>query len=385
MDVIESYVAHHGSSMVARQRIFATAWFREFERANFARTNEIRPARLPPKERKTMATIYVVQPGDALSRIARDHGTTSEAIKAANPDLIASVHAIRAGWKLLIPGPGESPPAREDSPLAATDSGDTYAIKAGDTLWELATDWGVTVEAIARLNSIADPGQLHLGLTIKKPTGANGASSSPTTTITNDDSPPGPLVSEGLVFTRIPLESPYTMTGDYLDVYEGNSLHVGVDLAGIEIGRPIFAPAGGTLRVHRVGDGTGFDSFGNCVVINHHGTPYWSIYAHMDSTPHETGDVVSTGDVLGFVGWTGKVLPRDSSARHLHWQVSDNEWFPKSEARTRNPALFFAAGIRLPGTNMVGASPDAFGQCKGTIGGPRPRRGGPAKPKKKFD
>lgn len=329
-----------------------------------------------------MATTYVVEPGDTLGKIAKAHHTTAEAIRAANAGLIADVNKIVTGWKLTIPGEGEPVPERVivTEEARATDSGETYTIRAGDNLSALANEWRTTVEAICALNAIADANFIFAGQVVKKPSGSTA-----TTTPGNTTTPVVNLSgASGLVFTRSPLDPGYVVTGQYLEMYEGNQLHVGLDLGGIDVGTPIFAPAGGKATVHRPEDGTGFDTFGICVVLDHPNTPFWSIYAHMDDTPLASGSSVSPGDTIGFVGWTGKVLPKSPAGRHLHWQVSDSAWFPKKQEATRDPAAFFAPGVGLPQGGLTGAGPGSFGQCAKSLGGPRPRKGGPSKPKRKL-
>ena len=46
---------------------------------------------------------YTVKKGDNLTDIAKEHGTTVEAIKKANSSLIKNVNSIQIGWKLKIP------------------------------------------------------------------------------------------------------------------------------------------------------------------------------------------------------------------------------------------------------------------------------------------
>ncbi|MBE7520385.1 MAG: LysM peptidoglycan-binding domain-containing protein [Thermoflexaceae bacterium] len=48
-------------------------------------------------------------------------------------------------------------------------SGSTYVVKAGDTLWDLAVAWGVTVEAIVAANNLASPDDLSIGQELKVP------------------------------------------------------------------------------------------------------------------------------------------------------------------------------------------------------------------------
>lgn len=55
--------------------------------------------------------IYVVRPGDSLSKIAQRFGTTIQALVEANP-IIRNPRLIRPGWQLVIPGSGGSPTRR---------------------------------------------------------------------------------------------------------------------------------------------------------------------------------------------------------------------------------------------------------------------------------
>ena len=58
---------------------------------------------------------------------------------------------------------------------AATGQGFTYTVVAGDTLLTIATRFGTTTEAIAQLNSLADPNALTLGQKLQIPGSASGA------------------------------------------------------------------------------------------------------------------------------------------------------------------------------------------------------------------
>lgn len=53
------------------------------------------------------------------------------------------------------------------APTATEES--TYTVQAGDTLYDLALEWGTTVEAIAELNELADANVLKVGQVLKKP------------------------------------------------------------------------------------------------------------------------------------------------------------------------------------------------------------------------
>ena len=134
---------------------------------------------------------------------------------------------------------------------------------------------------------------------------------------------------------------PAIVTGGYRQDY-GNYLHRGIDLGGVPVGTPILAPAAGIVTVHRPGDGWGNGSFGINVVIDHPGTPWWTIYAHMLETDRVSGEQVGAGDVIGAVGFTGFVVPEGPAGAHLHWQLSAHSGFPQGFEYIANPLHFFA-------------------------------------------
>lgn len=65
------------------------------------------------------------------------------------------------------------------SPSASTGGGtgqsSTYTVVAGDTLQTIAARFGTTPEAIAQLNSLADPNTLTLGQKLQIPAGSSGS------------------------------------------------------------------------------------------------------------------------------------------------------------------------------------------------------------------
>ena len=91
-------------------------------------------------------------------------------------------------------------------------------------------------------------------------------------------------------------------------------LHSGVDIASSGIsGSSIYAAKGGTVM--KAGYNRGY---GNYVVIDH-GDGYATLYGHASSLCVSAGQVVSKGDVLGYVGSTGY-----STGPHLHFEIMLN-------------------------------------------------------------
>ncbi|MBL8046739.1 MAG: LysM peptidoglycan-binding domain-containing protein [Anaerolineales bacterium] len=113
------------------------------------------------------ATIYVVQPGDQLLRIARKFGVPLSQLKAANG---LSSDTIQPGRQLLIP---TRLPATVTRTPSRTPTGVfiTYTVKAGDRLWRIATWYGITLKALRDANGLSGD-TLRVGqvLTIPNPT-----------------------------------------------------------------------------------------------------------------------------------------------------------------------------------------------------------------------
>ena len=96
--------------------------------------------------------------GDTLFEIAQRFGVSLQALIAANPQ-ITNPDLIFPGQVICIPVVTQPCP-----------NGITYTVMPGDTLFGIAQRFGVTVEAILRLNpQIVNPDQLQVGETLCLP------------------------------------------------------------------------------------------------------------------------------------------------------------------------------------------------------------------------
>jgi murein DD-endopeptidase MepM/ murein hydrolase activator NlpD len=96
-------------------------------------------------------------------------------------------------------------------------------------------------------------------------------------------------------------------------VYKDRRAHLGLDFTA-PLGTPIYATADG--RVKDAGFNTG--GFGNRVVISH-GFGYETLYGHMLRIKVRVGEMVKRGEVIGYVGNSGK-----STGPHCHYEVHRN-------------------------------------------------------------
>lgn len=96
-------------------------------------------------------------------------------------------------------------------------------------------------------------------------------------------------------------------------IYKTTKFHAGLDFTAPQ-GTPIYATANGTVEVAGFTEG----GYGNHVVINH-GYGYQTLYGHMFKVKAHVGQVVKRGEVIGYVGSTGK-----STGPHCHYEVHKN-------------------------------------------------------------
>ena len=95
------------------------------------------------------------------------------------------------------------------------------------------------------------------------------------------------------------------------------SSHTGTDIACAE-GTPILAAADGTVTVANGLDSWG-GSYGYYIQINH-GNGLETLYAHCSSICVTTGQQVQAGQIIGYVGHTGR-----ATGSHLHLEVLINK------------------------------------------------------------
>ena len=112
-----------------------------------------------PDNSNTTYISYTVRRGDTLSEIAMNYGVTVSEIAGINN--IANPNLIYVGQVLSIPRNGGTTSGNSNSNLT------TYIVKRGDTLSEIAMNYGVTVSGIAGLNGISNPNLIYPGQVLR--------------------------------------------------------------------------------------------------------------------------------------------------------------------------------------------------------------------------
>ncbi len=232
-------------------------------------------------------SLYVVREGDSLSQIAEMFGVSVNTIAWAND--FERGATIQPGQRLII------------LPI----SGVQHTVQTGETVKSIANKYkgdAAVDEILAEIiqyNGLDEAGTIAKGDIIIIPGGeevrvavsggASGKSSS---------------VPSYVGYFMRPVNGAVKTQG--IHGYNG------VDLAA-SAGTPIMAAAGGSVIVSKSSGWNG--GYGNYVVIRHdNGTQ--TLYAHLSSNIAAVGQKVVQGQVIGYIGSTGK-----STGIHLHFEV----------------------------------------------------------------
>jgi murein DD-endopeptidase MepM/ murein hydrolase activator NlpD len=102
----------------------------------------------------------------------------------------------------------------------------------------------------------------------------------------------------------------------YHPILHYRRMHTGVDLSA-KTGTPIYATGDGVVEV--AGRSDQLSGYGVTVLIRH-GYGYQTLYGHMNEVKVHQGQKVKRGQLVGFVGNTGK-----TTGVHLHYEVRKND------------------------------------------------------------
>ncbi len=228
-------------------------------------------------------SVYVVRDGDSLSQIAKMFSVSVNTIIWANN--IRRGSFIQIGQNLII------------LPV----SGVRYTVKKGDTLAGITKKLKGNLEEIKQFNDIRDNASLVVGQVIVVPDGELGT----------------PTYRPVKYTAKVHGTEGPSYVGYYLRPAPGirtQGLHGfnAVDIAGY-YGEPIIAAASGNVIISRPYGWNG--GYGIYTVIAHkNGTQ--TLYSHMSSLIVSAGSRVVQGQVIGYIGSTGR-----STGPHVHFEI----------------------------------------------------------------
>ncbi len=246
-------------------------------------------------------SVYVVRKGDTISVVANMFGVSTDTILAAND--------MKKGEKLV----------EGDTLFILPISGIEHKVAKGQTLKGIANLYKVDISDIALYNGIAEDSALTVGDKLIIP----GAAMS-------DEGGDKPAANLGTVkvkdqnyYASHPIKD---LAGFFINPlptgHKTQGLHGpghrGIDI-GAPTGTPLYASASGTVIVTKTGCVVGKKScgggYGNMAIIQHqNGTK--TLYGHMSKMITSTGASVTQGQLIGYVGSTGR-----STGPHLHFEV----------------------------------------------------------------
>lgn len=239
------------------------------------------------------AVEHRVQRGETLGSIAKQYGTTVTNLMELNN--MQNPHFIREDRVLIVWSPqAEQPPKKNDL---------VHRLQRGETVWELARQYGVKVDLVLQTNGITNPQRLMPGDEIVIPSAA-------TNTLT-----PAHVERELVVASRTSSRSSITFTWPAVGHISSGfgprwgRFHYGIDIAA-KTGTPIYAAADGKVVVSGWRTGYGY------MVRIDHNNGWESVYAHASKLHVRSGQHVTAGQQIAAVGQTG-----NSTGAHLHFEL----------------------------------------------------------------
>lgn len=231
-------------------------------------------------------SIYVVREGDTLSEIAEMFGVSPNTIKWAND--IPADGTIRIGQTLSI------------LPV----SGVKHIVEKGETLASIVEDYGGEIEEVKSFNGISDTSSIKVGMEILIPHGELPIEpSSSNTPSRNTAQKPSPSTSASGYYIR-PLKGGVRTQG----IHGYNAVDIGAP-----IGTSVLSSADGMVIISKAYGWNG--GYGSYVVIKHDNGSQ-TLYAHLSETIVGVGQKVVQGQVIGYVGNSGR-----STGPHLHFEI----------------------------------------------------------------
>lgn len=239
---------------------------------------------------------YTVQGGDTASKIASSFGVSVQTIMYENK--LSAADYLKPGQVLKI--------------LPTT--GIRHTVASGETLESIAQKYQVHVETILEFNEIEVPDDIGIGEELIIPDGKVQITPSRQTQIAQ-------YSTRNVKQVNVPADFVAANSGLIWPIAIRNitqyfsSKHKALDISNGQ--RPQFWASGDGIVELSGWDG----AYGNSVVLNH-GNGLKTRYAHASELYVTAGDRVSSGQVIGRVGNTGRTY--GATGLHLHYEIIEN-------------------------------------------------------------
>lgn len=249
-------------------------------------------------------TTYIVKSGETIGDIATKFGISKSTILYANTNIKNNV--LKNGQTLII------------LPV----DGISYAVKKGDTIASIAKAYKADPKDISEYNDISDK-NLQYGDKIIVPGGIIAKKEVPIVVAKVEKEQPiivekdKPEVKPERSQVAPSISSGNGITGGYIWPFSSGTGRVSQRLHddnaydfSAPANTPIYAIADGTVLI---ADGNGYNGgYGHYVVMDFNDGGQ-AIFGHMNEVKASVGSVVKQGDIIGYVGSTGR-----STGNHVH-------------------------------------------------------------------
>ncbi|MDW7652254.1 MAG: M23 family metallopeptidase [Bacillota bacterium] len=230
--------------------------------------------------------------GETLGAIAKRYGTSVEYLLRVNN--MVNPHFIREGQVLTL--------LTEEAAHGADVAQVVHTLRRGETVWDLARRYNVSMNDILSANNVQDVHRLQAGQELLIP-GASGPVTIPATSKRN-------IVLASRSSTR---SGQFIWpTHGYISSGYGprwGRFHYAIDIAA-DTGTPIFAIAGGV-----VSDAGWRQGYGYMVRIDHK-NGWESVYGHASRLFVMSGQAVNSGQQIAAIGQTG-----NATGPHVHLEM----------------------------------------------------------------
>ncbi len=221
---------------------------------------------------------YVIEQGDSLSTIADKFDISLETILWANNMSNRSI--IQPGQTLVV--------------LPTT--GVLHLVRNGDTVTQISQTYKIGSDELVVFNDLKGSADIYIGDLLIVPDGKM------------------PTIRPRV--QTIPLANTYLMHPlPGAQITQGLHWYNAIDFSRGTCGDAIIASAGGTVQKAEYKG-----AYGYYVQILHPNNVS-TIYAHMSQMAVSPGENVSQGQVIGYVGYTGRTIPTGPGGCHLHFEV----------------------------------------------------------------